>query len=62
LYVINKTTYSQQAQGNIFVMTNFERAFPEDSSARDNFNKAFNKYFTGKNSDEIYREVALNNN
>jgi len=43
-------------------MTNFERAFPEDSSAKDNFNKAFNKYFTGKHSGEIYREVALNNN
>jgi hypothetical protein len=25
--------------------------------ARDSFDKAYNKYFTGKHSDEIYREV-----
>ncbi len=130
LLLIN-TTYSQPAQGNIFVMTNFERTFPEEGSAseldslstlymnkvfgaeneyvvsckavrhwwghdnrdfiqiievksweditkanqrsnelfeeawptkeeRDNFNNAFNKYFTGKHSDEIYREVVFN--
>lgn len=28
---------------------------------RDAFNKAYNKYFTGKHSDEIYREVKFGN-
>ena len=121
--------FAQAAQGNVFVMTNFERAFPDDGSAReldslstlyanklygadnqyvvshktvrhwwghdnrdfiqmievkswddvtkaneranelfmkawptkasrDAFDKAYNKYFTGKHSDEIYREVV----
>ncbi len=27
---------------------------------REKFNKAYNKYFTGKHSDEIYREVKFN--
>jgi len=27
--------------------------------ARENFDKAYNKYFTGKHSDEIYREVKF---
>jgi hypothetical protein len=121
------SVFAQAPQGNIIVMTNFERAFPEngmgselDSLAtimvdnsyknnpyvvsykvfrhfwghnsadfiqmievknwddinkaedegnkqfmkampnkadRDKFNKAFNKYFTGRHSDEIYMEV-----
>ena len=37
----------------------FEKAWPTKED-RDNFNKAFNKYFTGKHSDEIYREVVFN--
>lgn len=28
--------------------------------ARDSFNKAYSKYFSGKHSDEIYREVKFN--
>ncbi|HKB86348.1 MAG TPA: hypothetical protein VKD08_09280 [Ignavibacteriaceae bacterium] len=123
------TAYAQPAQGNVFVMTRFERAFPENGSAseldsltqimmdnsyknnpfvvsyktvrhwwghdnrdfmqiievkswddvdkaseeantqfmkampnkadRDSFGKAYDKYFTGKHSDEIYREVVF---
>ena len=129
-FAVSNSTNAQEAQGNVFVMTNFERAFPEggsareldslsalymdalykgneyvvsykavrhwwghdnrdfiqivevkswddvtkaneksndlfmkampDKSDRDKFNKAFNKYFTGKHSDEIYREVVFN--
>jgi len=121
--------FAQTPQGNVFVMTNLERAFPENGSAReldsltqimmdasyknneyvvsyrtvrhwwghdnrdfiqifevknwadvdkagekanelfmkvmpnkadrDKFNKAFDKYFTGKHSDEIYQEVKF---
>ncbi len=35
------------------------KAMP-DKSERDNFYKAYNKYFTGKHSDEIYSEVTSN--
>lgn len=126
---INISVHAQEAQGNIFIVTNFERAFPENVSGneldsltqifmdnnyknneyvvsykairhfwghdnkdfiqivevrswedvikasekstelfeqtmpnkadRDNFNKAFNKYFSGKHSDEIYQEVVF---
>ena len=125
----NNTTMAQQAQGHVFVMTNYQRAFPENGTnreldslavlvdnitygkdneyvishkavrhfwghdsrdfveiielksfddiekafekanelfrkefttkeARDAFNKAYSKYFTGKHSDEIYSEVV----
>lgn len=120
-------SFAQEMQGNVFVVTNFERAFPENGSMkeldsltnvymssqynnneyvvsyktlthwwghnnrdfiqvlevkswdditkaydkgdellmkampnksdRQTFFKAFNKYFTGKHSDEIYREI-----
>ncbi len=127
----SNTTMAQQAQGHVFVMTNYERAFPDNGTnreldsltvslnniifgkeneyvvshktvrhfwghdsrdfveiielksfddvdkafektnelfkkafptkeARDAFNKAYNKYFTGKHSDEIYSEVVFN--
>lgn len=32
---MNNTLMAQSAQGNIFVVTNFERAFPDDGSARE---------------------------
>ena len=128
-FVSVNSTFAQSAQGNVFVVTNFERAFPDDGStsemdslsalytntvfgadnqyvvsckvirhwwghdnrdflqivevkswddvtkanqranelfmaawstkeARDAFNDAFGKYFTGKHSDEIYSEVV----
>lgn len=126
---INTSVKAQSEHGNVFVMTNFERAFPEKGSAREldsltqvmmnnsyknneyivsykvvrhwwghdnrdfiqilelknwddipkayeksnelfmkampnksdrqEFGKAYNKYFTGKHSDEIYNEVVL---
>lgn len=126
---ITNTIIAQPAQGNVFVVTNFERAFVENGSANEldslnqifmdnsfkgnqyvvsyktlrhwwghdntdfiqvfevkswedvdkasetanelfkkampnkddriKFNKAYNKYFTGKHSDEIYREVVF---
>lgn len=37
----------------------FKEAWPS-KAAQDQFNKAYNKYFTGKHSDEIYREVKFN--
>ena len=125
---LDKPVMAQDNQGNIFVVTNSERAFPKDGSmreldslthmfqinvwdrnplvishktvrhwwgsdnrdfieitevkswedipkamqknnelfeqvwtskeTRDQFNKAYNKYFTGKHSDEIYSEVV----
>ena len=127
---MNSSIVAQEAGGNVFIMTNFERAFPDNGSAdeldslstlymdniygdneyvvsyktvrhwwghdnrdfiqivevkswddvlkanekanelfikvwstqqeQDAFNEAFNKYFTGKHSDEIYREVVFN--
>lgn len=127
---MNSSLFAQSAQGNVFVVTNFERAFPDNGSAREldsltslyinkcfgadneyvvsckvlrhwwghdnrdfvqivevkswddvtkanekanelfmkawstkearkEFNDANNKYFTGKHSDEIYREVVF---
>ena len=35
------------------------KAMPNKSD-RDKFSKAYDKYFTGKHSDEIYREVKFN--
>ena len=32
---MNNSTFAQEAQGNVFVVTNFERAFPENGSARE---------------------------
>ena len=32
---MNSNVIAQSAQGNVFVMTNFERAFPQDGSARE---------------------------
>ena len=32
---MNNTTFAQAAQGNVFVVTNFERAFTDDGSARE---------------------------
>jgi hypothetical protein len=126
---MSSSVFAQAAEGNVFVVTNFERAFPDDGSAaeldslnqismdyswknnpyvvsyktlrhwwgHDNrdfiqiievkswddvtkanekanelfmkampnkadrvaFGKAYNKYFSGKHSDEIYREVVF---
>ena len=125
LFCFNQQSFAQEMQGNVFVVTNFERAFPENGSMkeldslsnvymssqykgneyvvsyktlthwwghnnrdfiqvlevkswdditkaydkgdellmkaiksdREKFWKAYSKYFTGKHSDEIYREV-----
>lgn len=32
---MNNSTFAQEAQGNVFVVTNLERAFPDDGSARE---------------------------
>lgn len=45
-------TKANQRSGELF-----EKAWPTEE-ARDAFNKAFGKYFTGQHSDEIYSEVV----
>ena len=128
-FAMNNSLFAQAAQGHVFVMTNYQRAFPDNGTnreldslavlvdnitygkdneyvishkavrhfwghdsrdfveiielksfddiekafekanelfrkefttkeARDAFNKAYSKYFTGKHSDEIYSEVV----
>ena len=42
----------------LFVL--FEKA-RSTKETQDAFNKAYNKYFTGKHSDKIYREVVFSN-
>ena len=32
---MNSSLMAQNAQGNVFVVTNFERAFPDNGSARE---------------------------
>lgn len=34
-FTITGTSMAQEAQGNVFVITNLERAFPDDGSARE---------------------------
>ncbi len=34
-FAVPGSSLAQSAQGNVFVMTNFERAFPDDGSARE---------------------------
>ena len=48
----NDVTKANQRSGELF-----EKAWPTEA-AQDAFNDAYNKYFTGKHSDEIYSEVV----
>ena len=57
IQVVEVKTWDDVTKANQRSGELFEKAWPTEA-AQDAFNDAYNKYFTGKHSDEIYSEVV----
>jgi len=57
IQIVEVKTWDDVTKANQRANELFEKAWPTEA-AQDAFNDAYNKYFTGKHSDEIYSEVV----